>query len=56
MDHSYGCQVNGGILKDSAKPEEIPGIRGGICRFRERTAKGVAAVNTVKARPQVLFP
>lgn len=23
MDHSYGCQVNGGILKDSAKPEEI---------------------------------
>lgn len=54
MDHFYGCQVNEGILRDSAKPEEIPGIWGGIFRFRERTAKGVAAVNTVEARPQAL--
>lgn len=54
MDHPYRCQVNEGILRDSAKPEEVPGIWGGICRFRERTVKEIGAVNTVEERPQAL--
>ena len=46
--------MNEGILGNSAKPEEVPGIWGGVSRFRERMAKGIAAVNTVKERPRAL--